>query len=67
MLGKVKTRVNQDGDYTLEVSVIDEGIGMTKDEANHVFTTSFKTKNPESKSLNPYGNGIGLSFCKQIC
>ena len=25
------------------------------------------TRNIESKRLNPYGNGIGLALCKEIC
>ena len=51
----------------IQVSVKDEGIGLSEQEVRDVFNTSFKTRNAESKSLNPYGNGIGLSFCKKIC
>ena len=51
----------------LEVVVADEGIGMSDDEASNVFEGFLVTRNHESKSLNPYGNGIGLSFCKQVC
>jgi signal transduction histidine kinase len=40
--------------FSLEISVLDQGIGMTAEEASHVFDT-FE------------GRGIGLSICKQIC
>ena len=51
----------------LEVRVIDKGIGMSQDEASVVFDGFHKTNNSESKLLNPYSNGLGLSICKQIC
>lgn len=40
---------------------------MSPEEGNRVFEGSLKTGNAESKKLNPYSNGIGLSICKQIC
>ena len=40
---------------------------MSTEEARRVFDGFLKTKNEESKLLNPYSNGIGLSLCKQIC
>ena len=40
---------------------------MSPEEANRVFEGSLKTGNAESRKLNPYSNGIGLSICKQIC
>ena len=51
----------------LEVSVLDEGIGMTELERQHVFDGFYESKNPDSSSMNPHGNGIGLKLCKQIC
>ena len=54
-------------EHMVEISVTDEGIGMSQDEANRVFEGSLKTGNDESKKLNPYSNGIGLSICKQLC
>lgn len=51
----------------LELKVRDEGIGMSAEEANQVFDGFQVTRNAESKRLNPYGNGIGLAFCKQVC
>ena len=48
----------------LEVSVKDRGIGMTSEEANRVFEGFTGSLNNESRMMNPYGNGIGLAFCK---
>ena len=64
MTGKVQKAFS---DLILEVSVNDEGIGMSEYDQNRVFQNFFKTRNTESKSMNPYGNGIGLSLCKKIC
>ena len=62
----VKTGAAQDK-LELQVTVADEGIGMSEEEVNNVFSGKLDTRNIESKRLNPYGNGIGLSFCKEIC
>ena len=51
----------------LEVSVKDQGIGMTSEEAKMVFEGFTGSMNNESRKMNPYGNGIGLSFCRQVC
>ena len=40
---------------------------MSKDEVSVVFDGYHKTKNSESKLLNPYSNGLGLSICRQVC
>ena len=40
---------------------------MSEDEVRNVFNGKLDTRNIESRRLNPYGNGIGLSFCKEIC
>ena len=49
----------------LKVSVKDQGIGMTREETEHVFEPFWAS--PSSLSLNPYSNGVGLFICKQIC
>ena len=56
-----------DQEFELKISVADCGIGISEEDINQVFTPFFKTHNKKSKTLNPYGNGIGLSLCKQIC
>ena len=63
----MKPKDNASEDLMLVVSVADQGIGMSNDEASKVFDGCHATRNLESKNLNPYGNGIGLSFCKKIC
>ena len=40
---------------------------MSEEDQKCVFEGLLKTKNLESKIMNPYGNGIGLSICKKIC
>ena len=49
----------------LEVSVKDEGIGMTQAETQQVFNPFWR--NVIYKRLNNRGFGVGLSICKQIC
>lgn len=48
----------------LTVSVKDEGIGMSREDAAKVFDGLGMSKNATNQRLNPYGNGIGLVFCK---
>lgn len=64
---KLRTISQDEGILLLEVSVLDEGIGMTAHEQLHVFDGFYETTNADSKALNPNGNGIGLHFCKQVC
>ena len=40
---------------------------MTKEELEHVFDPYWRSQEQRSKKLNPFGNGIGLSICKDIC
>ena len=40
---------------------------MSKEEASRVFDGNFASRNEDSRALNPYSNGIGLSLCKQLC
>ena len=40
---------------------------MSEEEVRNIFNGKLDTRNIESRRLNPYGNGIGLSFCKEIC
>ena len=66
--GRVFPANDQPQEYVLEVSVTDEGIGMTEEECEKVFDGRLdNTRNLESKRLNPYGNGVGLPLCKEIC
>ena len=56
-----------DQEFELKINVADNGIGISEEDISQVFTPFFKTHHRTSKTLNPYGNGIGLSLCKQIC
>lgn len=40
---------------------------MSQEEASRIFDGNFATRNIDSRALNPYSNGIGLSLCKQLC
>ena len=55
------------GDNILEVSVEDEGVGLTREEAQNVFTPFVRFHSPRHQMRNQLGNGVGLSICKQIC
>ena len=61
---KLRSRHTDDEFMLLEVSVLDEGIGMTAHESQHVFDGFYETTNADSKALNPNGCGIGLQLCK---
>jgi signal transduction histidine kinase len=50
----------------IKLKVRDKGIGITTDDLENIFTKFFRSKNPLNKSMNPYGNGIGLSVSKKI-
>ena len=51
----------------LQLSVADEGIGMSPDDVARVFQGPILNRDANYEYLNPYGNGIGLAFCKQVC
>ena len=40
---------------------------MSREDVRKVFDGFHVTKNEDSRSLNPYGNGIGLHFCREVC
>jgi PAS domain S-box-containing protein len=52
------SRVDEDGDGHLLLTVKDRGIGLGRDVADHIFTPFFTTK--------PSGLGMGLSICRSI-
>ena len=62
----VVPKVGSLNDLLLKVRVSDNGIGMSLNDLNKVFIGQ-DSQTAESRRLNPYGNGIGLSFCKQVC
>ena len=62
--GTVHPKLDDPSQLILTVSVSDEGIGMSPEDASRVFDGPIENKDPTSRSLNPYSNGIGLAFCK---
>lgn len=53
--------VEQEGDNWLRISVKDQGIGIPKEEQQHVFTRFFRAHNAE----NIQGTGLGLNIVKR--
>jgi signal transduction histidine kinase len=49
---------------SLQLSVIDTGIGMTEEGINNLFIDFGRLK--ENEHRNKSGTGLGLSICKQI-
>ena len=52
--------------YVHEITVIDEGIGMSSNDAENVFTPFFRSESRENRELNTGGHGLGLSICMKI-
>ncbi len=46
--------------------MVDEGIGIHPEEQPKIFSPFFSTANQGSRKMNPNGNGLGLSICKNI-
>ena len=50
----------------IEVTVQDQGIGMTEQDMSKLFTPYFKTTDAKSKEMNASSHGLGLNICKKI-
>ena len=48
----------------VEISVIDRGQGIAKEDLPHIFERFFKSENPETSALQ--GRGLGLALSKEI-
>ena len=53
---------NKDGKTSIEVSIEDTGIGMSKEVVSHIFERFYR----EDKARNVEGNGLGLAIVKSI-
>ncbi len=53
---------NEYGTY-IQISVTDTGVGLTKEESNHIFDEFYKTDNSRHKLDS---TGLGLTICKNI-
>ncbi|MFK7772286.1 MAG: two-component regulator propeller domain-containing protein [Saprospiraceae bacterium] len=61
--GKIKLGVTQEEDQVI-ISIVDSGIGISKDQINQIFDRFYQAKNhTETKNS---GTGIGLSLTKQL-
>ena len=49
-----------------EITVVDEGVGMSSKDAKNVFTPFFRSESRENRELNTGGHGLGLSICMKI-
>jgi signal transduction histidine kinase len=58
---KATVIIDFDNNYTI-IKVIDNGIGIPKEELAYVFQPLYRAKNVQGK----YGNGIGLSIVQRI-
>jgi two-component system sensor histidine kinase EvgS len=56
----------RNGKYFIFIEVIDNGIGLSQQDQEKLFQPFFQTTNIKSKRMNPNGNGLGLSICKDI-
>ena len=53
-----------ENDYTLEIKVVDNGIGIDKNDIEGLFRPFWKSEKKRNKQYNASGNGLGLSICK---
>jgi len=55
--------INKDSKQLIQISVMDNGVGLTKEESNHIFDEFYKTDNSRHKLDS---TGLGLTICKKI-
>ena len=59
---------NKDNEeWLVKISVLDQGIGITKEDQKRLFTPYHKSVDVNSQLHNPNGNGLGLYMCMCIC
>jgi len=61
--GKITISLKTDHDYA-KVSIIDTGIGMSKEELSHIFDRFYRSDN--SRTREKGGHGLGLAIAKII-
>ena len=61
--GKVSVKILNDSE-NVTVSIADQGIGMTTDQAKHVFEPFYRADNSVTREFS--GIGLGLAVCKKI-
>jgi signal transduction histidine kinase len=55
--------VDKESKQLIHISVKDNGVGLTKEESNHIFDEFYKTDNSRHKLDS---TGLGLTICKKI-
>eukprot|EP00743_Colponemidia_sp_Colp-15_P005909 GILK01006352.1.p1 GENE.GILK01006352.1~~GILK01006352.1.p1 ORF type:complete len:750 (-),score=105.99 GILK01006352.1:269-2458(-) len=53
------------GPVRVRCSVTDTGVGISADDASHLFVLFGKLK--AHSHMNPSGSGLGLALCKELC
>ncbi len=61
--GLIKIKLYQN-DSQIVCHIIDNGVGISKEDQIHIFERFFKVDKSRDRSLG--GNGLGLSLCKKI-
>ena len=56
--------VTKENNKNIEISVIDSGIGISKEDINDVFKRFYRSEDVRSKDID--GSGIGLSIAKML-
>ena len=59
-----KKILNQFNDSKIKFIVEDSGIGIVKDDLEHIFDKFFRVKNDKTRYIN--GTGLGLAIVKNI-
>ncbi|MDD2498694.1 MAG: ATP-binding protein [Desulfitobacteriaceae bacterium] len=61
--GEITVTLGHEGDF-LAISIKDTGIGMTKEELNHIFDRFYRSE--QSRTKEKGGHGLGLAIAKII-
>jgi signal transduction histidine kinase len=62
--GSVTSKIKIDKDRNVEIRISDTGIGMTKDQVDHLFDKFYRVKTKETEEIS--GTGLGLWITKQL-
>lgn len=63
--GKIKVEVSlKENNSSLEISIIDNGKGISKQDMKHIFDRYFQSENQDGQA-NP-GTGLGLAMAKEL-
>ena len=63
----ITPNILSENQVSINVAVIDQGIGMSQREIENVFKLSWRSGSVQSRNLNYHGNGLGLWICEKIC